>query len=82
MNRAPLAQASHDCERSLMEIVDHVIRTRGCHWPISLAVIDQQGEMLWQTIKIDWAGIIVHDPLEGGAPKMSLCPPYLLKNDT
>jgi hypothetical protein len=54
MNRAPMTQASDDCGSSLIEIVDHLIRTRGFHWPISLAFIDQQGQMLLLTIKTEW----------------------------
>jgi hypothetical protein len=41
MNRAPMTQASYDFGRELMEIVDHLTRTRGFAWPVSLAVIDQ-----------------------------------------
>jgi hypothetical protein len=31
-------------------------------WPISLEVIDQQGQMRWLTLKTDRAGIIGHSP--------------------
>jgi hypothetical protein len=75
MNRAPMTQASYDFGRSLIEIVDHVIRARGFYWPIGLAVIDQQGQMLWQTLKTDGAGIIVHYPPVAGALDLALCPP-------
>jgi len=39
MNRAAMTQTSYDFGDDLTEIVDH-LRTRGCHWPTSLAVID------------------------------------------
>jgi hypothetical protein len=40
MNRAGTTQASRDYGRPLRGIVDHLIRTRGFHWLISLTVID------------------------------------------
>jgi hypothetical protein len=52
-----------------------LIRIRGVQWPISLAVLDQQGQMLLLTIKPDWAGITVHYPRGVGGLHMSLCPP-------
>jgi len=58
-----------------MEIVDHVIRVRGFYWPISLEVIDQQGQMLWLTVKTDEAGVIVHDHSVVGDLALALCPP-------
>jgi hypothetical protein len=58
-----------------MEIVDHVIRVRGFYWPISLAVIDQQGQMLWLTVKTDEAGVIVHDHSVVGDLDLALSPP-------
>jgi hypothetical protein len=55
-----------------------LIRIRGFHWPISLAVIDQQGQMLLLTIKPDWAGITVHYPPGVGGLHMSLYSPIHL----
>jgi hypothetical protein len=78
MNRAPMTPASDDFGREPMEIVDHVIRTRGFHWPISMTVIEQQGKMMLQTIKNDWAGLIVHYPPEVSGLHMSLYPPVHL----
>lgn len=78
MNRASRTETSYDFGRSLMEIVDHVIHARGFQWPVSLAVIDQQGQMLLLTIKTDWAGIIVHYPPEMDGLHMSLYPPVHL----
>jgi hypothetical protein len=40
MNRAGTTQASRDYGRRLRKIVDHLIRTRGFHWLISLTLID------------------------------------------
>ena len=57
MHRTSRTHTSDDLGHGLSEIVAHLMRTRGFHWPISLAVIDQQGEMLLLTIKPDWAGI-------------------------
>jgi hypothetical protein len=45
-----------------MEIVDHLMCTRGGHGLISLAVTDQQSQMLWLAIKDDQEGIIMRDP--------------------
>jgi hypothetical protein len=41
MNRPSRTQTSDDVGHDLTKIVDHLICTRGFHWPISLAVIDQ-----------------------------------------
>jgi hypothetical protein len=78
MKRTSRAQTSDDFGHNLTEIVDHLIHTGGFHWPISLAVIDQQGQMLWQTLKTDGAGIIVHDPPGVGGLHMSLYSPVHL----
>jgi hypothetical protein len=75
MNRASITQTSYDFGRRLMEIADHLTRTRGFHWPIFLAAIDRQGEMLLLTIKTDWAGTIVHNPPGADGLHMSLYPP-------
>jgi hypothetical protein len=74
MQDTDLLRFGHD----LTEIVDHLIRARGCHWPIFLTAIDQKGEMLLLTIKTDWAGIIVHYPPKVGSLHMSLYPPVHL----
>jgi hypothetical protein len=58
-----MMQTSYDFGHELTEIVDHLIRRRGFHWPIFLAVIDQQGQMLLLAIKDDKEGIIMRDPL-------------------
>jgi hypothetical protein len=58
------------------------MRTREFHWPISVAVIDQQGQMVWLTIKPDWAAITVHYPPGEGGLHMSLYPPiHLMRVD-
>ena len=75
MNRAFRTQTSHDFGRRLTEIADHVMCTRGCHWPISLAAIDSQGQMLWLTLKTDRAGIMEHDPPEVGDLQLPHCSP-------
>jgi hypothetical protein len=75
MNRTSRTQTSNDFGHNLSEIVDHLMRTSGFHWPISLAVIDPQGQMMLQTIKPDWAAITVHYPPGEGGLHMSLYPP-------
>jgi hypothetical protein len=76
MNRTFRTQTSYDFGHDLTEIVDHLIRTRGFHWPISLAVIDQQGQMLLLTIKTDWAGMTCTIPCDGRPSNVALpaCP--------
>lgn len=58
MNCTSRTQTSYDFGHNLTEIADHLVRTRGFHRPISLAVIDPQGQMMWQTLKTDEAGVI------------------------
>jgi hypothetical protein len=78
MNRASRIQTSDDFRHDLTEIVHHLTRTHGFHSPISLAVIDQQGQMLLLTIKTDWVGITVHDPPGVSGLHMSLYTPVHL----
>jgi hypothetical protein len=58
------------------KIVDHFVRTCGCHWPISLAAIDQQGQMLLLTVRTDEAGATVRDPPCGERPGTIALPAY------
>jgi hypothetical protein len=57
VNRVSITQASCDVRHSLMAIVDHLMRTCGFYRPISLTVIDRQGEEMLQTLNTDWARI-------------------------
>jgi hypothetical protein len=73
-----MTQTPDDVGHNLTEIADHVTCTRGCHWLLSLPVIDQQGQMLLLIVKTDEEGIIVHYPPGVGGLHMSLYSPVHL----
>jgi hypothetical protein len=75
MNQTSRTQAHDDVGHHLTERVDHLMRTHGCHWPTSLAAIDQQGRMVWLTMKTDEVGVIVHDACVTGVRDLLHCPP-------
>jgi hypothetical protein len=66
MNHTSRTHTADDVGHNRSETADHLMRTRGFHWPISLAVINQQGQTLLQTLKTDKAGIMVRYPSEVG----------------
>jgi hypothetical protein len=74
MKHPSKAHTADEVGHNRSEIVDHLRRARGCHWPISLAVIDQQGQMVLLTLKTYEAGVIVHDHSVVGDLELALCP--------
>jgi hypothetical protein len=56
MNRTSRTQTSNDFGDNLSEIVKHLMRTSGFHWPISVAVIERQGQIVWLTMKTTRVG--------------------------
>lgn len=75
MNRASITQASCNVRQGLMAIVDHLTRARGFSWPISLAVINQQSQMVWLTMKTGRVGVSPHDACVADAIELPRCPP-------
>ena len=75
MHRAPMTHAAFDVGSRLMEIFNDITRYGRYHGLLSLAVIDLQGQMLWLTLKTDWAGMVLHDPPMAGPLERVRCPP-------
>jgi hypothetical protein len=67
MNSEPIMQAPLDFGSLLLEILTHLGRNRRFRRPIRLAAIDQEGQVMLQTLKPTGEGVLLHYPDMTGA---------------